>query len=894
MDRSRSLLLSKFFEEHGILANQREIYEDMVIDDLRDNYNIAIPTDQQYCLDNAKNYDIRITTDKEEFEVPMITSDGYFIIHGIKKIPLIQESKSRYSMFFTLDNDITCETRFLGSRNSMKIVFSDNVYIKVLVDNRDKYIHVNDLFYMWDNMNDTGLEESCSVLAYKYMKGKYRESEVMSIIGSIGDDMNEDLYKYFEEYILGQSTIKESLYTIIYILSKCVSIKLGSTEPTDRDNCGFKIFHSSGHIISNLIRRAFRKKSGRIRKRMENELYSVMKTGNIKIGNTIKSKLVVQVGTRSTLDAMSSIRRIIVPADDNSMSHKMRQIHVTQRGFICPSETPEGKQVGLTKNLALTCIISPRMEDIYDIVLDLVTQDPGEWVIYNGVVVGFEQHNTYSELLRLKKTHPYMSVNRGVDSEIFIRTWEGRLMRPLIKTNNRVFPWNEIDGKSWNKLLRSRIIEYVDPLEVDLNKIAKTSYNGQPSDFTHMEIHPYTMFGISASTIPFINHNHGARSIFASSMIKQAMQCPPDLTTDGKYLAYAQRPLVYTQSIDILDLPLNGVNALVCIMSYAGYNQEDAIIVKKSFIERGGLSSVSNKMRRIELEYGKRDVIVQEREDKKAEIRITDTSESSDNIIWVIDGTDEKVVNKYYSQTISNDDTISTSRYRRLRQGDKLSSRHAQKGVVGLVMNEVDMPFTEDGITPDIIINPHGVPSRMTMGQMMEGLLGRRCAVHGKFIDGTPFGNVDISKEIDNEIVFTNGMTGEIMESYGAMDIVYYMALTHQVIDKIYIRSIGPRSEFSHQPLPGRSKEGGLRFGEMELDLLIAHGGSSMITNIIKNSDMEVFRMCRECNYFPVDANKCRMCDNTRIMDIEMPYGIKVLKDLMLINNIYLHINAQT
>ena len=885
MNSLRSELLSKFFERHGILANQYDIYKNMVIDNLKEKFDVDIPDNLQYCLDNAKTYEAKVSNSKEEFEVPMMTPDGYFVIEGIKKVPLIQESKSRNSMFFTYGDDIMCETRFSGSRNSMRLVFSNDIYIRMLIDGNDMRMNINDLFYMWDNMVNTKLEDKCYILVFRYMKGKQRESEVMSIFADTGDSVDEELYNYFAKHVLGDSTIREALYTIIYILSKCVSIKLGSISATDRDHCGFKIFHSSGHIISNLINRAFRRKSGKLKKKMEIELYPVMNTGSIKIGNVTKGKLVVQLGLRSTLDIMSTIRRVVVPADDNSTSHKMRQIHITQRGFICPSETPEGKQVGLAKNLSLTCVISPKMDDIHHILTSFITHSPGKWVVYNGVVIGFSNSETYNKLLDLKKVYPYMSVNKNED-EILIRTWDGRLMRPLIRTNSRVFPWNSVEGASWDDLLHNGIIEYVDPLEVDLRKIAKTSYSGNADMFTHMEIHPCTMFGISASTIPFINHNHGARSIFASSMIKQAMQCPPDPRVDGKYLVYSQKPLIYTCTRDILDLPPNGINILVCIMSFTGYNQEDAIIIKKSFAERGGFSSIIIKRKRISQEHGNRSVITQEK--TRRQINICDVSEAPDNIIWTIDGNDDKIVNKYSYQTIEDNEMLYTLKHRTLRMGDKLSSRHAQKGVVGLIINDVDMPFTEEGIMPDILINPHGVPSRMTMGQMLEGLLGRRCSVTGRFTDGTPFNKMDVPHE--EKVILTDGTTGQTMESYGVIDVVYYMALTHQVIDKIYIRSVGPRNEFSHQPVPGRSKEGGLRFGEMELDLLIAHGASSAVKDIIRNSDIETFSMCKECKHFPVDGDECRMCNSKYVTEIEIPYAVKVLKDLMLINNINLHL----
>lgn len=870
MDKFRSLLLSKFFERHGTLANQHDIFHSMVVNCLKEDHEVELPNeDAEQSIIDGTNYDMKVSNGKDDFEIPMITKEGYFIIHGIKKVPLIQESKSRYSMFFTHTNNvITCETRFLESRNTMKLVYSNDIYIRVLMDKTSKKINIVDLFHIWNNNMDLGI--SCQVMAYRYLRGKERECEVMSAINDIGDDIDMELYKYFEKNILGKSTVKEAFYTIIYILSKCASIKLGSMEATDRDHYGFKVFHTSGHIISSLMRRAFNKRNGSIRKRLDDELYSVMKTGSVEINNVRKSKMVIQVGTRSTLDVISSTRRVVVPADDNSMSHKMRQIHVSQRGFICPSETPEGKQVGLTKNLALTCLVSPRMDNIYDKIISFIIQEPGDWVIYNGLVVGFSKEDTYQNILLLKKEYPYMSLNIDSNGDIHVRTWEGRLMRPLIVTHGNVFAWNTIFGKSLDQLLEEGIIEYLDPLEIDLKKVAKLSYKGHPEAFTHMEIHPCTMFGVTASNIPYVNHDHGARSIFASAMLKQAMQCPPDLDSEGKYLIYAQNPIVYTQPKKILDLDPNGINALVSIMSFQGYNQEDAIIVKKSFAERGGFSSINVKVKRMDPGYGKRNIIFH----------------ADNNTIWCIDGNDEKIVKNYHYQKVSNDNVLSTVEYRTPIMGDKLSTRHAQKGVIGLIVPDVDMPFTEGGITPDIIINPHGVPSRMTMGQMIEGFLGRRCSIEGKFVDGTPFSNVHIDP--DEKVMLTSGIDGNVIHEYGTVDIVYYVALTHQVSDKIYIRSTGPRNEFSHQPVAGRAKDGGLRFGEMEMDLLIAHGSSSSLANVLRNSDMETFRVCFNCRYFPIDGSVCRLCDSKDIREKEMPKSISILKDLMLINNMNL------
>jgi DNA-directed RNA polymerase beta subunit len=874
MDKSRLSLLSKFFEHHGFLSNQYEIYKDTVIDELKKTYDLEYPQENKY--------DILVRCGNDDFDVPMMTRDGYFVIHGVLKVPLIQEAKSRFSTFFTSDNgEVSGETRLIGSRSSMKLVCSDEVYIRVLEDGVGKKIHVTGLLSHWDRKDATGTGNNCAMLAYNYMAGRDREHEVMSMISDDEKDIDMDTYSHFEKYVLGSNSILEALYTIIYMMSECISIRLGSSEPTNRDNYGFKVFHTSGHIISSLIRRALSKKTGSLRKRVDDELYSVMRTGIIEINNVKRSKMVVQLGSRSTLDMISSLRKIVVPADDNSANYKMRQIHSSQVGFVCPSETPEGKQVGLAKNLALTCVISPRMICMKDIVLDFSTNRPGSWLILNGTVVGFSDRDTYNRIRELKRRYRYMSVNLGSNGDVFVRTWEGRLMRPLLRTYGKIVTWNDITTKTWDLLIEGGLVEYLDPLEATSSSIVATSYDGKPEMFTHMEIHPTSIFGISASTTPFINHNHGARSIFGSSMIKQAMECPPSTSIDSKFLVYAQKPLVYTSVGRILDLPPNGINVLVSIMSYGGYNQEDAIIMKRSFAERGGFSYQSNKIRRLEQKYGKREIIIHEKHSThKEDLEV-------DNVIYTIDGSTEKVVNKYHSHKLLRDDAVASTKHRTIRIGDKLSSRHAQKGVIGNIMEDTDMPFAEDGTSPDIIINPHGVPSRMTMGQMIEGLIGRRCSVEGQFYDGTPFCNVKIKEKLDNKIMFTSGITGEGMSCYGTIDVVYYVALSHQVIDKIYIRSTGPRNEFSHQPVSGRSKEGGLRFGEMEFDLLTAHGAASSIQDIIRNSDMEVFKVCEGCYYFPMEE-ECKMCNGKSYAEIEMPYAIKRLKDLMQISNISL------
>jgi DNA-directed RNA polymerase beta subunit len=420
-------------------------------------------------------------------------------------------------------------------------------------------------------------------------------------------------------------------------------------------------------------------------------------------------------------------------------------------------------------------------------------------------------------------------------------------MRPLLVCTctgfGLPFDWSLPERKTWEELIEMGAIEYLDPMEVSCMSIASVGYNGDVSKYTHMEIHPSTMFGTSMSLIPYPEHNQGARNIFASSMVKQAMQMRIDAdSTESKVLEYAQKPLVSTAVADILginEFP-NGINVLVAIMSYTGYNQEDAIIVKKSALDRGLFRSIYNKRYSRDRLAGS--IVVE-----------PNSLEGSLQEVLIVEGLAEKKVTRVHV-------TPPNGIHRSPVVGDKLASRHAQKGVIGLILEEENMPFTESGITPDLIINPHSIPSRMTVGQVIEAMVGVECSVTGTFADGTPFTDKKLDDIQGKYEVMYNGMTGEKFQSPCAIGIVYYMALKHQVEDKLYIRWKGPRNALSRQPVSGKARGGGLRFGEMEYDCLVAHGAAHMIDDIANHSDVGGFS--------------------------NVPHSFKVFQDLMAACNI--------
>ena len=442
---------------------------------------------------------------------------------------------------------------------------------------------------------------------------------------------------------------------------------------------------------------------------------------------------------------------------------------------------------------------------------------------------------------------------------------------------------------TWDDLLTDTkideaVLEYIDPEEqnfsmismkpADLANKADTNYIYK---YTHCEIHPSTIFGILASCIPFPEHNQSPRNTYQCAMGKQAMgmyvtnyQNRMDKT--AYVLTYPSRPLVDTRVMGMIKLDQipSGSAVIVAIMTYSGYNQEDSILVNKGSIDRGLFNATIYHTEKDEdkkingdeeirckpdpsktkgMKFGNydkvnnkglvpentfienRDIIIakvvpikENRNDHTKLIKYEDHSK-------IHRTTEESYIDKNFIDRNGDGYCIAKVRIRTSRKpviGDKLSSRHGQKGTVGNIIPENDMPFTANGMRPDIIINPHAIPSRMTIGQLKETLLGKVLIQLGLFGDGTSFGELavkDIRDELlklghechGNEILY-NGMTGEQIESDIFIGPAFYQRLKHMVNDKQHSRSIGPMVNLTRQPAEGRSRDGGLRFGEMERD----------------------------------------------------------------------------
>lgn len=567
---------------------------------------------------------------------------------------------------------------------------------------------------------------------------------------------------------------------------------------------------------------------------------------------------------------------------------------------------------------------------------------------------GMNVYNKLIELKRLNHIHYTISIIFDYNfNKIKINTEEGRVLRPFfVVKNNKINLtqdfYNRIISNDYifEDLIKHNIIEYIDLDEIDNKMICDNmkKLNNKYINYTHSEIHPSLILGVCASLIPFPDHNQSPRNTYQSAMGKQSIgysltNFNKRMDTYNYILHYPQRPIVYTKSSELLgfnELPA-GQNLIIAIACHTGYNQEDSVIVNQGSIDRGLFNITFYRTYKSE---EKKDMtsLAQEKfcipeRDKCIGIRKGSYKNLDHNGLIhketnvkgndIIIGKITPIINKQISNTkkkMKYKDTSVQLRHnedgivdnvlldhnvdgyriakvkvrstRSLEIADKMSSRHGQKGTIGLILPEEDMPFTEDGICPDVIINPHAIPSRMTIAQLIECIMGKIGSMKGKFFDGTPFEKVNIDNLCDelNDLGFEhkgyetlyNGETGEKIKSKIFIGPTFYQRLKHMVKDKIHARARGPIQILTRQPAEGRSRDGGLRLGEMETDCILSHGASYFLKEkTFECSDKFQVHICNKCGIIANinnDIYNCLKCDNKNdFSKINLPYATKLL-----------------
>ncbi len=539
--------------------------------------------------------------------------------------------------------------------------------------------------------------------------------------------------------------------------------------------------------------------------------------------------------------------------------------------------------------------------------------------------------------------------------EVHIETCKGRTCRALIVVEDgepllteEHLEQLEEGELEWEDLVEEGIIEYLDAAEEE-NALVAFKKENLTEEHTHLEVTPLDMGGIAMTLVPFGNNNHGVRLTQGAKNQKQAIgfyaaNFYARMDNNTNLLHYPQFPIVTTMTHDILDFDKHpsGQNVVVAIMAYKGYNMEDAIVINQGSVDRGfARNTYYEPMSTEELRYsgglmdevsipdkdvkGYRSeedykyleddgIIYPEAKVDEGDVIIGKTSpprflSSMDEYNLAASSRRESSVALQHGErgivdfvTVTENDEGNKLVQVRLRDrripevGDKFTSRHGQKGVISILLPEADVPFTSNGIKPDIIFSPHGVPSRMTVSHLIECVGGKVGALSGRYIDGTSFEGesedalrLELKKmgfREDGTETMYSGTTGEKFRVRIFVGNMYYLKLKHMVSNKIHARARGPIQLLTRQPTEGRSKEGGLRLGEMEKDTFVGHGASMTLKERF-DADRTKVPVCEECGLVAIhDGRKnteyCGVCgEDTEVNYVEISYAFKLMLDEM-------------
>ena len=777
---------------------------------------------------------------------------------------------------------------------------------------------------------------------------------------------------------------------------KLLELKLGWITPDDKDHYGNKVIKFAGQMLADLFRTAFRnlvrdmkyqlERSGQ--KRGINAVAAAIRPGIItdKLNNAIATGNwgrgrvgVTQLLDRTNyLSTISHLRRIQSPLSRTQPNFEARDLHATHFGRICPSETPEGSNCGLVKNLALSGIISVNVpsEEIIEKLYDLGTvhffdakddlKKDGTRIFVDGRLIGYykdglELAESLRDLRRNSKIHPHVGVsfhksdeNEDATRRLYVNCNAGRVLRPLIiiKDNKPLLTQDLLDKiskklLSWTDLLRMSVLELIDANEEENCYV--TLDDKDTKKYTHLEVFPPSILGAGASIIPYPEHNQSPRNTYESAMAKQSLGFSTPMMNTSTYvrqhlMLYPQVPAVNTKAMKLLGLEDRpaGQNCVVAVLPFDGYNIEDAIVLSQASVDRGlgrtfffriydaeakqypggmrdsfEIPNAEDNIRGYKGERAYRlleedGVVASESPVKGGDILIGKTSpprfmeeyrefESSgpyrrDTSIGVRPS-EAGVIDTVVMTQSNEGGKMYKIRARDMRIpeiGDKFASRHGQKGVMGLLAKAEDLPYTAEGMSPDVLINPHAFPSRMTVGMMMESVCGKAASFRGKRFDGSAFVGEkmdEVKKVMDahdfkysgKEIMY-DGRTGKAFPVDVFIGVVYYQKLHHMVADKIHARARGQVQMLTKQPTEGRARGGGLRFGEMERDCLIAYGASMILKDrLLDESDKSDIFVCERCGlvaYHDVKQRKyvCRVCgDKAKVSSVSVAYAFKLL-----------------
>ena len=749
---------------------------------------------------------------------------GYFIVNGKERVLVCQE-RLNYNQVYVFSNDE--KTPYSAEIRSMSEETGHSVLIQAKMTKDLKNITLS-LPYMSKEVlagsvfkalgfnskdiikfiNPKTKEENKIVERIIRESIQYRnKEEAMKYISKASihkvEDDDERRLIYTQQVIenelfphMGICTFLEKAMFLGDMLNKLIRVCLGIRPEDDRDNVSLKRIEGPGVLISDLFRMSMKRYSDSLKKNLEKRqdiITAMNRTNNItsslkhafSTGNWTVQKNgymrtgVSQIMSRLTYPAtISHLRRVIIPVGKEGKNVKIRQIHPTQCFFIDIIESPEGKSIGIVKNLALLANITTGCNPI--LVREIVEKCDNFCVIdedffeddnynmykiyINGAMIGLtsDPHDFYEELLNYKKACMFSNqvsfYYDDDDMEVRIFCDHGRFIRPVLTVYGNELLLKKADlHMSWSELLENDIVRYIDSNEVEFSVIAMNPEDlvkYKQTEYNYCEIHPSAMLGVCSAVIPYPEHNQSPRLVYQSSMVKQALGVyslafKERFDTVVHVMHYPQKPLVSTKFDKMLkyDEMLTGCNPIVAILTYGGWNQEDSVMLNQSSIDRGMFVHTCYKtlhceekkktncsFERIEvpptksqnnsMNYSKlaeNGIVKKGTPLVKGDIIIgktltkvkTDEEDDKTDCSLAIGNGEEGIVDGVWEGINDEGNKMVKIRIRQLRipeVGDKLASRSSQKGVCGLLLSQEDMPFTSQGITPDLLINPHCMP----------------------------------------------------------------------------------------------------------------------------------------------------------------------------------------
>ena len=955
---------------------------------------------------------------------------GYFIINGSERVIVGLEDLSYNKIIVDADKiggkkvfKAKVYSSIVGYRAKLELVLKEDGLIVARIPGSPVDIPIITLVRALGLESDKEIASAISLndKIQNELEGSFEKSEIATpkdaieyISKRIAPGMLEEFQIKRAETLLDWGLLphlgkqpenrKEKIQFLGEAACKLLELKLGWIQPDDKDHYGNKVVKFAGQMLADLFRTAFRnlvrdmkyqlERSGQ--KRGINAVSAAIRPGIIsdKLNNAIATGNwgrgrvgVTQLLDRTNyLSTLSHLRRVQSPLSRTQPNFEARDLHSTHFGRICPSETPEGSNCGLVKNLALSAIISVSVpseeiiEKLYELGTDYFTdvkdsvKKDGTRIFVDGKLIGYHKDGeklagSLRELRRSNKINSHIGISihipeqEGATKRLYVNCNAGRVLRSLIivKDGKSTLTPDLLDKVlkklvSWNDLIRMGVIELIDANEEENCFI--TFDDKRIKKHTHTEIFPSAILGAGASIIPYPEHNQSPRNTYESAMAKQSLGFSTPMMNTSTYvrqhsMLYPQTAIVTTRAMELLGLEKRpaGQNCVVAVLPFDGYNIEDAIVLSKSAVERGlgrtlfyriyeseskqypggmrdnfEIPNADDNLRGYKGEKSYRlleedgivasesrvsggDILIGKTSPPRfmEEYRELDTSGPyrRDTSIGVRPS-ETGVVDTIILTQSSEGGKMFKVRIRDMRLpeiGDKFASRHGQKGVVGLLAKAEDLPYTADGISPDVLINPHAFPSRMTVGMMMESITGKAAAMRGRKVDGSAFvgEKVDEVKGVledagfkysGKEIMY-DGRTGKQFPVEVFIGVVYYQKLHHMVADKIHARARGQVQMLTKQPTEGRARGGGLRFGEMERDCIIAYGASMILKDrLLDESDKSDIFVCERCGlvaYHDIKQRRfyCRVCDKKgKVSSVSVAYAFKLLLQEMSCLNI--------